>query len=67
MLRVINVLENERSARDLINRLKIATNDNQIETLAELAIAEIDDAIEVLVGGGFTPKARRGFRAPKET
>ncbi len=29
MLRVINVLENERSARDLINRLKIATSHGQ--------------------------------------
>src|SRR5688572_19940191 len=65
MLRVINVLENERSARDLINRLKVATNDNQIETLAELAIAEIDDAIEVLVGGGLHRKAQKEFTRAK--
>jgi hypothetical protein len=61
MLRVINVLENERSARDLINRIKIATNDNQIDTLADLAISEIDDAIEVLVGGGLHRKAQKDF------
>jgi hypothetical protein len=61
MLRVINVLENERSARDLINRLKIATNENQIDTLADLAISEIDDAVEVLVGGGLHRRAQKEF------
>lgn len=61
MLRVINVLENERSARDLINRLKIATNTTQIQTLADLAISEIDDANEVLVGGGLHRTAQRAF------
>ena len=61
MLRVINVLENERSARDLINRIKIATNTTQIQTLADLAISEIDDANEVLVGGGLHRTAQRAF------
>ena len=66
LLRVINVLENERSARDLINRLKIATNNNQIDTLAALAISEIDDAIEVLVGGGLHRRAQIRFERAKK-
>lgn len=61
MLRAINVLENERSARDLINRLKIATSQGQAKELAELAISEIDDAIEVLVGGGLHRTAQKEF------
>ncbi len=66
LLRVINVLENERSARDLINRIKIATNNSQIDTLAALAISEIDDAIEVLVGGGLHKKAQNQFNKAKK-
>ncbi len=62
MLRVINVLENERSARDLIDRIKIATSQAQAEELANLALAEIDDAIEVLEGGGLHRKAQKEFQ-----
>ena len=61
MLRVINVLENERSARDLINRMKIATSQAQAKELSNLANSEILDAIEVLVGGGLHRKAQREF------
>ena len=61
MLRVINVLENERSARDLIERIKIATSSAQAKELADLAISEIDDAFEVLVGGGLHRKAQKEF------
>lgn len=61
LLRVINVLENERSARDLIDRLKIATNQGHVKELALLAVSEIEDAIEVLVGGGLHRKAQREF------
>ena len=61
MLRVINVLENERSATDLINRLKVATSQGQAKELAGLAISEIDDAIEVLVGGGLHRTAQKEF------
>lgn len=60
-LRVINVLENERSARDLLNRIKIATSQAQAKELAELAIAEIDDASEVLIGGGLHRRAQKEF------
>src|SRR5688572_8273512 len=61
LLRVINVLENERSARDLIDRIKIATSQAQAKELADLALAEIDDAIEVLEGGGLHRKAQKEF------
>lgn len=61
-LRVINVLENERSARDLINRIKIATSQHQAEELANLAMSEIDDAIQVLEGGGLHPAAQKDFK-----
>src|SRR5688572_12369360 len=61
LLRVINVLENERSARDLINRIKIATSQAQAKELANLANSEILDAIEVLVGGGLHRKAQKEF------
>lgn len=61
LLRVINVLENERSARDLIDRIKIATSTAQATELANLAVSEIDDAIEVLVGGGLHRKAQKEF------
>lgn len=60
-LRVINVLENERSARDLLNRAKLATSNAQGKELADLAVAEIDDAMEVLVGGGLHRKAQKEF------
>ena len=61
LLRVINVLENERSARDLIDRIKIATSQAQAQELANLAVAEIDDAIEVLEGGGLHRAAQKDF------
>ena len=61
MLRVINVLENERSARDLIERIKIASSVSQAQELANLALSEIDDATEVLVGGGLHRKAQKDF------
>ena len=61
MLRVINVLENERSARDLLNRVKIATSQAQANELADLAVSEITDAVEVLVGGGLHRKAQKEF------
>lgn len=59
-LRVINVLENERSARDLANRMRVSSQ-SQAKELGLLAISEIDDAVEVLNGGGLHPKAQRNF------
>lgn len=61
LLRVINVLENERSARDLLERAKLATSNAQGKELADLAVSEIDDAFEVLVGGGLHRKAQKEF------
>ena len=61
LLRIINVLENERSARDLLNRAKIATSNAQGKELADLAVSEIDDAMDVLVGGGLHRKAQKEF------
>jgi hypothetical protein len=62
-LRVINVLENERSARDLVDRIKIATSAAQAKELSDLACAEIKDAIKVLEGGGLHRKAQKDFDA----
>ena len=59
-LRVINVLENERSTRDLANRMRVASA-SQNKELGVLALSEIDDAIEVLVGGGLHRRAQRNF------
>jgi uncharacterized protein HemY len=66
MLRVINVLENERSARDLIQRLKDANNHNNVEVLGNLAMSEIDDAIEVLVAGGLHRTAQKEFKKARK-
>jgi len=65
-LRVINVLENERSARDLINRIKISTSQSQALELANLAMSEIDDAIQVLEGGGLHPSAQKDFKKARK-
>ena len=46
---------------DLLNRVKIATSNAQGKELADLAVSEIDDAIEVLVGGGLHRKAQKEF------
>ena len=56
-LRVINVLENFRSTEDLLNRAKRA-NYHQLKELLNLALAEIDDAYRVLVGGGLHPETQ---------
>ena len=48
-------------ARDLIDRIKIATSQAQAQEPANLAIADIDDAIEVLEGGGLHRKAQKEF------
>lgn len=66
MLRAINALENERSARDLINRLKVAVSQEQAKELSLLAISEIEDAIEVLVGGGLHRIAQNQFAHARE-
>lgn len=58
-LRVINALENLRSAEDLLNRAKGASNWRQAKELLSLGIAELDDATRVLAGGGLHPEAQQ--------
>ena len=57
-LRVINALENIRESDDLLGRA-VATNVAlaRSDTLLERALAETDDAIMVLRGGGLNPPA----------
>ena len=61
-LRVINALENIRSATDLENRaLQQTTQAGQAELL-ELSIAELNDAIEVLTNASLHPVAAQLLR-----
>jgi hypothetical protein len=64
-LRIINTLENERSTRDLVNRMKVASS-AQNKELGAIALSEIDDAIEVLVGGGLHRRAQRNFEQARK-
>ncbi|MGI9204714.1 MAG: hypothetical protein ACR2Q3_11935, partial [Woeseiaceae bacterium] len=54
-LRVINVLENLRGSMDLLNQTAQSTNlsSGRIDDLLERAMAENEDAIQVLAGGGL--------------
>jgi hypothetical protein len=56
-LRVLNTLENIRSAGDLEKRAKTA-NLTQGRELIKLAISELNDALEVLSGGNLHPQAQ---------
>ncbi len=58
-LRVINALENIRSGNDLIERGTQHKNVTigRSNTLLERAIAEVEDAVQVLSGGGLHPGA----------
>ncbi len=55
-LRVINALENIRETIDLLDRTKRAAS-ARADTLLTRALAETDDAIMVLRGGGLHPAA----------
>jgi cytochrome c peroxidase len=61
-LRVINSLENIRSSVDLVNRAKTATNLAQAQELIKLSISELEDAIQVLDGGGLHPVTQSRLR-----
>lgn len=52
-LRVINALENLRSARNLANRLKNAETPAHVRQLSELVRSELTDAYSVLNGAGL--------------
>jgi cytochrome c peroxidase len=58
-LRVINVLENIRSAVELEQRAKTASSNAQARELLKLALSEVQDALEVLRGGRLHPEAQR--------
>ncbi|MGH9752180.1 MAG: hypothetical protein ACREA2_05295 [Blastocatellia bacterium] len=58
-LRVINVLENIRSARDLVVRARNSSNDSISRELARLARAEVEDARKVLNCANLHFKAQR--------
>jgi cytochrome c peroxidase len=55
-LRVINALENIRQSIDLISRSRQSPGGKSVRLLTR-AVAEIDDSIDVLRGGGLHPKA----------
>ena len=52
-LRVINVLENTRSAKDFMMRIKGTTTDTGIDKLTRLALADLEDALQVLADGNL--------------
>jgi cytochrome c peroxidase len=57
-LRVINALENIRSAEDLANRAKATSNATAARELLRLAITELVDAVEVLSCASLHPEAQ---------
>ncbi len=60
-LRVLNALENIRSAEESVVFSQGVRKSNTVKSLLRLAIAEVEDAIEVLDGGGLHPKAQQGL------
>ena len=61
-LRVINALENIRSASDLETRALNTQSQSEANGLLDLSIAELEDAVEVLRGGGLHPEAVEHLR-----
>lgn len=62
-LRVINVLENNRSATETATFVKDVNDFDTARSLLALAFAEVEDAIEVLDGGGLHPRAVAELKA----
>jgi cytochrome c peroxidase len=60
-LRVINTLENIRSARDLAVRARNSTNLSVVDELLKLAISESEDAIRVLSGASLHFSAQKSL------
>jgi cytochrome c peroxidase len=58
MLRVLNALENIRSATSLAERAKIAESSAQARELLRLSTAELEDAHDVLKCAALHPEAR---------
>ena len=58
LLRVLNALENIRSAEESTLFAQGVYKFKTVKSLLKLAIPEVEDAIEVLDGGGLHPKAQ---------
>lgn len=58
-LRVINALENVRSAEDLALRARATGNDAAADELLDLATAELVDTLEVLTCASLHPEAQK--------
>ena len=61
-LRVINALENIRSAIEIETRARNAKFLNDSVDLLKLSISELQDAVDVLDGGGLHPEAQQKLR-----
>ena len=61
-LRVINALENIRSAIEIETRARNAKFLNDSVDLLKLSISELQDAVDVLDGGGLHPDAQQKLR-----
>ena len=61
-LRVINALENIRSAINIETRARNAKFLNDSVDLIRLSISELEDALDVLHGGGLHPEAQQKLR-----
>jgi cytochrome c553 len=57
-LRVINALENIRSAEDLALRARSTSNDGAAEELLDIAVNELVDTLEVLTCASLHPEAQ---------
>lgn len=64
-LRVLNVLENIRSSIDVAQRGRSMTGVADLRDLARLAVAETDDALEVLSGGAFVNQSEPAIRSAR--
>jgi len=61
-LRVINALENIRSSIEIETRARNAKFLNDSVDLLKLSISELQDAVDVLHGGGLHPEAQQKLR-----
>lgn len=61
-LRVINALENIRSSINIETRARNAKFLNDSVDLLKLSISELEDAVDVLHGGGLHPEAQQKLR-----
>lgn len=60
--RVLNALENIRSANEFADFATGVSNDHDAKSMARLAAADAEDALQVLDAGGLHPEAQRRLR-----